>query len=51
MGPEKGTDICQTQMAHLENDRMPFYKESHRANRAGLDIYVHWKLLISEMTT
>lgn len=51
MGPEKAGDICQTQMAHLENDCASVYKESDRVNREGLDIYVHWKLLISAVTT
>lgn len=49
--PEKAGDICQTQMAHLENDCASVNKESDRVNREGLDIYVHWKLLISAITT
>lgn len=41
MGPEKAGDICQAQMAHLENGCASVYKESDRVNREGLDIYVH----------
>lgn len=51
MGPEKAGDICQTQMAHLENDCVSVYKESDRVNREGLDIYVHGKPLIFATTT
>lgn len=51
MGPEKASDICQTQMAHLESDCVSVYRESGRINREGVDIYVCWKLLISAMTT
>lgn len=51
MGPEKASDICQTQMAHLESDCASVYRQSGRINREGVDIYVCWKLLISAMTT
>lgn len=51
MGPEKASDICQTQMAHLESDCVSVYRESGRINREGVDIYVCWKLLISAMRT
>lgn len=51
IGPEKASDICQTQMAHLESDCASVYRESGRINREGVDIYVCWKLLISAMTT
>lgn len=51
MGPEKASDICQTQMAHLESACVSVYRESGRINREGVDIYVCWKLLISAMTT
>lgn len=51
MGPEKASDICQTQMAHLESNCASVYRESGRINREGVDIYVFWKLFISAMTT
>lgn len=51
MGPEKASDICQTQMAHLESGCVSVYRQSGRINREGVDIYVCWKLLISAMTT
>lgn len=51
MGPEKASDICQTQMAHLESDCVSVYRESVRIYREGVDIYVSWKMFISAMTT
>lgn len=50
MGPEKASDICQTQMADLESGCVSVYRQSGRINREGVDIYVCWKLLISAMT-
>lgn len=51
MGPEKASDICQSQMVHLESDCVSVYRESGRINREEVDICVCGKMFISAMTT
>lgn len=51
MGPEKARDICQTQLAHLENDCAAVWEESDRVKREGPGISARWKPLISAVTT